>query len=83
MPRWASRISLEIEAVRVQRLQEIAEEDAKAEGVELHTWNPHPEAEPSFTAGFAEGWDRINKKRGYSWASNPFVWCLSFSKIDT
>lgn len=85
MPRWASRITLEVTEVRVQRLQEISEEDAKAEGVEpLSCVAPDQPLISGGTAGeypcrlaFAVLWDTINGDRA-SWASNPFVWALSF-----
>jgi hypothetical protein len=81
MPRWASRIHLEITGVRVERLQEISEEDARAEGVNHQRW---PESDPYYMTGrdaFIELWDAINAKRGYSWDSNPFVWVVEFQPI--
>lgn len=97
MPRWASRITLEVIAVRVQRLQEISEDDARAEGVELYT-PPHghisPEQRvpgPGFDRArlgdqphrlpFADAWDRVNGKRA-PWESNPWVWALTFKRLD-
>lgn len=94
MPRWASRITLEITGIRVERVQEITNEGAKAEGVELV---------PAFTAGnmsfsdvygshhyyhdtareaFQELWDSINAKRGYSWDANPWVWVIEFKRTE-
>lgn len=77
MPRALSRITLEITNVRVERLQEISEMDAKAEGVEA-AWGPN---NPPFgyKQSFEAGWDSINGKRG-SWASNPWVWVIEFKK---
>ena len=77
MPRAVSRITLEIVDVRVERLQEIKEDDAKAEGC-----SPLVESDGSVTCGrrktvFRELWDSINAKRA-PWASNPFVWVLEF-----
>lgn len=78
MPRWASRITLRVTDVRVQRVQEISEEDAIAEGCrgELRgdtIYPPH--------AQFAELWDSINAKRGHSWESNPWVWAVTFERV--
>jgi hypothetical protein len=77
MPRWASRITLRITAVRVERLQDIKTEDIKAEGV-------------NFAEGmtllnqrrFEDTWNLINGKRGYTWDSNPWVWVIEFEKVQ-
>lgn len=78
MPRWASRLTLEITGVRVQQLQEISEEDAKAEGAEwqMVTAESYIDARQDF----AEKWDSINGKRA-PWASNPWVWAISFRRV--
>lgn len=97
MPRWASRICLRVTDVRVQRLQEISEEDAKAEGArhfpDLPTKGEHDPArwsmaEPSST------WECMHSPR-YAfgnywdsinakrtpWADNPWVWAISFERL--
>lgn len=74
MPRWASRITLEIVAVRVERLQEITEEDAKAEGVE-----PYAPDDGQYRLGFRELWELINGPD--SWAMNPWVWVIEFKEV--
>ena len=80
MPRWASRITLEVTEVIVQRLQNITEEDAQAEG-----FTEQLESEgiyyKSARMGFYETWNKLNSKRGYSWDSNPFVWAISFKVV--
>ena len=82
MPRWASRLTLEITDVRVQRVQEISEEDAQAEGVEAERWvKIGGENGASYRMGFRSIWDHINAKRGYSWQSNPWVWAVSFRRV--
>lgn len=83
MPRWASRITLEITGVRVERLHDISEDDAKAEG--CHGTGASSEgwlhdSLPLYTAVFRELWDSINAKRA-PWGSNPWVWVISFKRL--
>ena len=83
MPRWASRLTLELTSVGVERLQDISEEDAVAEGVEVdeagHAVRKHdPIAWGSARGRYAEIWEELNAKRGFSWESNPYCWVLSF-----
>lgn len=77
MPRWASRILLEVTDVRVERLQEISDEDALDEGVYptktgLHVGSPR--------AAYRELWESIHGPG--SWDANPFVWAVSFRRIE-
>ena len=74
MPRWASRITLELTGVRVERLQDISEEDANAEGV-------RDSANYSARLHFARLWDEINGKRA-PWSSNPWLWVLEFKRVQ-
>lgn len=80
MPRWASRITLEIMGVRVERLQEISEEDAKAEGCEYQECGRIAMPKRSHVAGFAALWDSINGVG--AWDTNPFVWVLEFKAVN-
>jgi hypothetical protein len=93
MPRWASRITLEITGIRVERVRDISKEDAKAEGIiGLEKWLAGgPECPDSgFELAMVQNpqfafqvlWDLLNAKRGYSWELNPFVWAISFRRID-
>ena len=77
MPRWASRILLEVTAVRVERIQDITEEDAKAEGVERMAWLTCM----SYRTGLAEGWSEIYESKGYGWDANPWVWVVEFKVV--
>lgn len=85
MPRWASRITLEITEVRVQRIQEISEEDVKAEGIDydsdlFNAYEPHWDLK--LVDAFRRLWDSINgKKPGCSWKDNPFVRAISFRRV--
>jgi hypothetical protein len=83
MPRWASRITLEITNVRVQRLQDIEPDDAQAEGIIYEDEHPHDvrriERCP-LVDGYMRLWDRINGDG--SWDANPWVWALTFKRID-
>lgn len=78
MPRWASRITLKVTAIRVERLQDISEQDAIAEGVIPSIVGQNLD-HLQHRAGFMALWDSINAKRGYSWDSNPWVWVVEFS----
>lgn len=68
MPRWASRITLQITAVRVERLQDISEEDAIAEGVEFGA-----------KESYRTLWDSINGAG--AWDANPWVWVIEFKRV--
>jgi hypothetical protein len=85
MPRAASRITLEIINIRVERLQEISEEGAKAEGVEHTTMSfNHDDRIATYRRAFEIGWDKINAKRdkgAYAWNQNPWVFVIEFKKI--
>jgi hypothetical protein len=70
MPRWASRLTLRVTSVRVERLQSISDEDALAEGIALRR---HDAARGEFHAL----WDSINADRA-PWSSDPWVWVVSF-----
>lgn len=86
LPRWASRIELEITGVKVERLQDISEADVLAEGIEP-VENDNVRELLSVRTGirdrWAEGWNRINGKRpGCSWEDNPWLWCLTFKNVS-
>ena len=70
MPRWASRLTLELTGVRVERVQDISVEDIIAEGCST-TLREH-DAVCELKRQYRELWDSINAKRGYPWASNPW-----------
>lgn len=92
MPRWASRITLEIVSVRVERLQDISEADAMAEGIEppengtYRDYGVKPEDNEGYdycsTAidSYKTLWQTIN---GFdSWDANPWVWVVEFRRIE-
>lgn len=96
MPRWASRLTLEVKAIRVERLQEISEADAEAEGIEQ--WESPTgggdvqdcqrnyldgapfESDP--VASYRSLWDSINAKRGHGWETSPWVWVVEFERAE-
>jgi hypothetical protein len=93
MPRWASRITLEVTGVRVERLQDISYEDALAEGASDDaaslTTEPHPSGETPEQAArrlrwpqhqYRLLWDSLNAARGYGWDVNPWVWVIEFRR---
>lgn len=97
MPRWASRITLEVTGVRVERVQDITQQEASAEGASFW-WNaadgkrevPHgleyrgdnvPEDKRDYLRGFRILWNGIYAKRGMGWDANPWVWAYTFKRI--
>jgi len=80
IPRWASRIQLKITDIRVERVQDISESDARNEGITYSAGGQSKEfmERNSPINCFKYLWDSINEKRGYSWKSNPFVWIVEF-----
>jgi len=89
MPRWASRITLEVTGVRVERLQEISEEDADAEGFGgdfPHAVMPElfPDADEAGQLSIPQCyrilWESINGEG--SWEANPWVWAITFRRLD-
>ena len=69
MPRWASRITLEVTDVRAENLVTLSYNDAIKEGFDS-------------IKSFKAYWDKINKKRGFSWQSRPWVWIYEFKRSE-
>ena len=87
MRRWASRITLEITSIRVERVQDISEKDARAEGVtpefEMDAASfvrGAPVPASTYVLGFKHVWNEINGARGFGWDVNPWVWVIEFRK---
>lgn len=91
MPRWASRIALEVAEIRVQRVQDISEADAMAEGMQRFDlkengviYGPNNGCKGNLVSGSARGafealWCEINGAD--SWHQNPWVWCVTFKRV--
>jgi hypothetical protein len=79
MPRWASRITLEITDVRVERVRDISEADAYAEGIKIGDAD-FDDLGPNPIAAFSRLWDDTNGKG--AWERNDWVWCISFQRIE-
>jgi hypothetical protein len=92
MPRWASRLTLKNTDIRVQRLQDISEEDAIAEGIthaefamgvlQYRVGGKDYSIPYSFKGGFCNLWNKINAKK-HPWSSNPWVRVISFERTET
>jgi hypothetical protein len=91
MHRWQSRLTLEIKSIRVERLQDISEVDARAEGAcnreayiaagKFGHRDPNSSLITLPRTLFAGLWDSINAKRGFCWETNPWVWVIEFERI--
>lgn len=80
MPKWAVRIWRTITGIRGERVQDISDADAEAEGLRgLNSrWNINGHERSCFGCH----WDSINKKRGYGWDANPWNWVLELSRTE-
>jgi hypothetical protein len=74
MPRKVSRIALDIISIRIERLTQISQSDARAEGFDPITDGPDP------IAWFRDLWDSITPAEGFRWNDNPWVWVIRFVK---
>jgi len=87
---WMCRIRREVTDVTIERLQDITEEQAKAEGVTTDPQRGKLNGKPAMLypmthrQAFIWLWDSINgKRRGCAWKDNPWVWAVSFKRVDT
>jgi hypothetical protein len=80
MPRWASRILLEITAVRVERLQDISAADCAKEGAPFSYSGFDPDEAPDWRGWYRSIWEAIYGP--YSWAENPWVWVVTFRRVE-
>lgn len=87
---WVSHLILKITDIRVERLQDITEEDALREGVEIlrpgywKNYNPKDgwtQFQLTARGSFLTLWNSLTAKRGYGWDVNPWVWVISFDVI--
>lgn len=90
MPRWASRLTLLVTAVRVQRVQEISTDDCLAEGIDANEAGlvlVQGSLPLTAKAAYRGLWNHLNAKRGYGWDANPWVVAVTFTvhvgNIDT
>jgi len=82
MPRGDSRINLEITNIGVQRIQDISDYDIRMEGIDLQIGGTLEEIKEVMRNKFSTLWDSKNKKRGYGWLVNPYVWGpIEFKRI--
>ncbi|MEM1189895.1 MAG: hypothetical protein AAGI72_15290 [Pseudomonadota bacterium] len=93
MPRWASRITVEIISVRIERLRDISEEDAQAEGADRADFSeftdeeialldyPSANRDTPYRNAFSLLWDSLNGPG--SWNANPWVWVISFKRMES
>ena len=81
MPRWASRITLEVTGVHLERLQDISVADALAEGVNVHPYHhgKPPTSIYSPVQAYRDLWEQINGAG--SWEANPWVWAVEFKRL--
>jgi hypothetical protein len=92
MPRWASRIQLDVVSVRPERLWDITDAEIEREGAVARVHHGDFGAQPvsafdgvaymTHRSLWAAGWDSINAKRGFGWDTNPWVWRVEFRRAS-
>ena len=81
MPKWATRLWLEVLEVRVERVQDVSMHDALAEGADPKYSDFH---DGSHCVGwFKRIWDNLSAKRGFAWDMNPWVWVIEFKRLES
>ncbi len=87
MPKWATRTWKELLEIRAERIQDITEQDARAEGVKAKYVGGHitltNQEYYSYRAAFVDLWNHLNGKRGYGMDTNPYVWVLVYKILST
>ncbi|UST97724.1 hypothetical protein [Pseudomonas siliginis] len=81
MPRWASRILLEITDVRVERLQDISRADIRAEGLQCPPELASDDVSPNYRDWYPEAWKELWNSTGGDWDANPWVWVVEFKRV--
>lgn len=83
MPRWASRILLEITDVRVERLQDISRADIRAEGLQCPPELASDDVSPNYRDWYPAAWKELWNSTGGDWDANPWVWVVEFKRVET
>lgn len=81
MPRWASRILLEITDVRVERLQDISRADIRAEGLQCPPELASDDVSPNYRDWYPAAWRELWESTGGNWDANPWVWVVEFKRV--
>lgn len=82
MPKFVARIWLEILQVSCERLQDITLTDSLSEGIDPDAELNNYGTGSKYRDSFAALWDSINKKRGYGWNKNPWVWVIKYKRMQ-
>jgi len=81
MPRWVSRILLEITDVRVERLQDISRADIRAEGLQCPPELASDDVSPNYRDWYPAAWRALWESTGGDWNANPWVWVVEFKRV--
>lgn len=81
MPRWASRILLEITDVRVERLQDITRADIRAEGLQCPPELASDDVSPNYRDWYPAAWRELWESTGGDWETNTWVWVVEFKRV--